>query len=52
MAADLKGFNAYAYNVLADRAYGKNAEKHEITGEGGGPLDIKITIVKARNGGN
>lgn len=33
MAKELKGFNAYAYNVLADRAYGKLKEKMELSGD-------------------
>ena len=37
-----KNFNAYAFSVLADRAYGKVKEVKEITGADGGPLLVKI----------
>ncbi len=44
-----KGFNAYGFSVLADRAYGKVKDKSEVavTGSNGGPLEITVKLVKA-----
>lgn len=36
----LKG-NAYAFEKLAERAYGKLIEKKELTGANGGPLEMR-----------
>jgi hypothetical protein len=41
---DLKGSNAYAYNVLADRGYGKVKEIAKI--EHSGEMTITIKMVK------
>lgn len=51
MAEDLKGFNAYGYSVLADRAYGKVRETQRVehTGAEGAPLEIKITLVRTKD---
>lgn len=43
-----KGFNAYAYSVLADRAYGKMKDVKEITGAEGGPLEVTVRFVKGK----
>ena len=40
----LKGFNAYAYSVLADRGYGKVKEVQQV--EHTGELAISIKMVK------
>lgn len=50
LAVELKGFNAYAYGVLADRAYGKIKEKQEVehTGKGGEPLKIVVELIDAK----
>ena len=48
---DLKGFNAYAYSVLADRAYGKVKEKQQVehTGLDGGPLVMEVKLVRPKS---
>lgn len=33
--------NAYVFKELADRAYGKVKDVHEVTGKDGGPIDIR-----------
>ncbi len=47
MADDLKGFNAYAFSVLADRGYGKVREHQRIehTGADGTSLSISVEFV-------
>jgi hypothetical protein len=49
MADGLKGFNAYGFSILADRAYGKVKEiqRVEHTGADGTPLQITIKLVNA-----
>jgi hypothetical protein len=44
MIKELRGMNAYAYSVLADRAYGKIVEKQQIAVAG---ISLE-TILKAR----
>lgn len=44
IAEGLKGFNAYAFNVLADRGYGKVKEVQQV--EHSGELAITIKMVK------
>lgn len=44
LSSELKGFNAYAYGVLADRAYGKLKETKEITLTG----ELAMRIENAR----
>ena len=39
-----KGFNAYAFSVLADRGYGKLHEKHDVTITG----ELALKLEKAR----
>ena len=47
LAHELKGFNAYAFSILADRAYGKVAEKRQVehTSADGAPLKIVVELV-------
>jgi hypothetical protein len=40
MIKELRGMNAYAYSVLADRAYGKIVEKQQIVATGVSLEDI------------
>jgi len=49
LARELKGFNAYAFSVLADRGYGKvkGHQRVEHTGADGAPIEITIKLVKA-----
>jgi hypothetical protein len=47
-AALLKG-NAYVFKELADRAYGKVKETHELTGADGAPLEVTVKLVKANS---
>lgn len=53
MVAQLRKGNAYAFSVLADRAYGKVKETQqvELTGPGGKALAITIKLVKGDGGG-
>jgi hypothetical protein len=44
MAKALLGGNAYAFSQLADRAYGKIAQKQEITGADGGALETSLKV--------
>ena len=44
MAEELKGFNAYAYGVLADRAYGKLRQQVEYTGS----IEVVQRLISAR----
>jgi len=48
MAQQLGKGNAYAFSVLADRAYGKVKETQRVehTAADGAPLEITIRIVK------
>ena len=41
-----KGFNAYAFSVLADRGYGKLHEKHDVTVTGS--LALKLEEARRR----
>jgi len=54
LATELKGFNAYGFNVLADRGYGKVKDRTvvEHTGPDGHALEIKITIEKPQDVGS
>jgi hypothetical protein len=45
-ARALRNGGAYAFSVLADRAYGKIKETREITGAEGAPLEITVKLVK------
>jgi hypothetical protein len=49
LARDLKGFNAYAFSVLADRGYGKVKEHQRVehTGADDAPLQITIKLVES-----
>lgn len=46
MSKELKGFNAYAFGVLADRAYGKVKDRVELTDADGKPLELTVKMVK------
>lgn len=50
MAAELKGFNAYAFGVLADRGYGKVKDKAEleVSGKDGQTIEFKVILVKPK----
>lgn len=43
-AAALKKGNAYAFQVLSDRAFGKVKDRTELTGAEGGPIEQEITV--------
>jgi hypothetical protein len=47
-AKALRAGNAYAFTVLADRAFGKLKEVKELTGTDGAPLDVKVRFVDTR----
>jgi hypothetical protein len=49
LGRELKGFNAYAFSVLADRRYGKVKEHQRVehTGADDMPLGITIKIVES-----
>jgi hypothetical protein len=38
--------NAYAFSVLADRAYGKVKDRMELTGADGAPLEVTVKLVR------
>lgn len=46
MAQEVLDGKPYAFDVLANRGYGKIKEKHELTGAGGAPLAVKVILVK------
>lgn len=50
MAAQVAKGNAYAFNVLADRAYGKIKDTAQVehTGPDGGPLVVTVKLVKPK----
>jgi hypothetical protein len=52
LGRELKGFNAYAFSVLADRGYGKVKEHQPVehTGADETPLEIKIKFVNSDGG--
>ena len=43
----LKKFNAHAFEILANRAYGKLKESQEITGKDGKPIEVTVRLMKA-----
>jgi hypothetical protein len=49
MATQLKKGNAYAFSVLANRAYGKVKDRVEHTGADGVPLEVTVRLRKARS---
>jgi hypothetical protein len=46
MGVGLLNGGAYDFSVLADRAYGKTANKHEISGPDGEAIALKVSIVR------
>lgn len=46
MAKQMRNGNAYAFSVMADRAYGKVKQGHEISGPDGAPIAMTVKIVK------
>jgi hypothetical protein len=48
MSKDMKGFNAYGFSVLADRAYGKVKDRIEHTGPDGGPVEVTVRLIKPK----
>lgn len=45
-----KGFNAHAFNVLRESAYGKAKQQVELMGEGGGPIAVTVRFIKGTLG--
>ena len=41
MKRELRGFNAHAFQVLADRGYGKVKESAEVNGNGGFEITVR-----------
>lgn len=39
---------AYNFSVLADRAYGKIKDRHEISGPDGDPINVTVKFVKPK----
>jgi hypothetical protein len=46
MAKQLRSGNAYAYSVLADRAFGKIKNTTEISGPEGRAIELQVKVVK------
>jgi hypothetical protein len=46
MAKQLRNGNAYAYSVLADRAFGKIKNHTELNGREGRAIDLMVKVVK------
>lgn len=45
-----KNFNAYAYSVLRESAFGKAKQQVELTGADGGPVEFVVKFVEAKDG--
>jgi hypothetical protein len=46
MAKQLRNGNAYAYSVLADRAFGKMKNQTDLSGPEGRAIQLMVKVVK------